>query len=464
MKAPRATGAAPASSSSPSSSARAPGHSSRTAGLAPSAPAEPTPVGDGPDPTAGLLQSFALPSQLRTRFEDSLGVDLGGVRLHTGEDSAAAAGAMGARAFATGNDIHFGAGQYQPDDPFGQHLIAHEVAHTVQQGGGGDAVQAKLATSTPGDAHEHEADAAADAMMIGAPARVSAGSSDPAIMRAPVDTSAEDWVKSLQLGDVAKGVNALLEGGGKLITIAQKQKQKGSKAFWFDDKNLLESAKNLLDTGNAITKLAKGLSEYLHFAQGMKGAASSAETYTKYGKQVAAAAMVAHDLIKKPSLDDFLAQPEDRARAKAWANQVGKTFDTLGDLVEVIPTDAFFPNFVGVYFKRLLKAPANYIAYFQAILDEYYGKVDAEAGTNVDHKAWTDEGYWEGPLTVFFAGAASVKPPGLGKLMLSNKESLGKATFAMGKARLLSLIESNAEPDAAVSWADFVRSKSGPAM
>ncbi len=189
---------------------------------------------------------------------------------------------------------------------------------------------------------------------------------------------------------------------------------------------------------------------------------SSAETYTKYGKQVAAAALAAHALITKPSLDEFLAKPEDRTKAAAWAKQVGKTFDTLGDLVDVIPTDAFFPNFVGLYFKRLLKAPANYIAVFQAILDEYYGKVDAEAGTNVDIKAWTGEGYWEGPLTVFFSGAAALPQPGLGKLMLANKEPLGKATFAIGKARLLAIIESSAKPEEAVAWADFVRSKNSP--
>ncbi len=114
-----------------------------------------------------------LPTDVRERFEGSLGADLGAVRVHTGESSAAAADAVGARAFAIGNDVHFAAGQYAPADPFGIHLLAHEVAHTVQQGGAPGAPQYKLEVSTPGDAHELEADRAADAMVAGAPARIS---------------------------------------------------------------------------------------------------------------------------------------------------------------------------------------------------------------------------------------------------------------------------------------------------
>jgi hypothetical protein len=124
--------------------------------------------------THGLLGS-PLPSAAREQFEESLMTDLSRVRVHTGAESNAAAAAVGAKAFATGNDIHFAAGRYQPDDPFGMHLLAHEVAHTVQQSGGAGApMQCKLEMSTPGDASEVEADRAADAMVRGTPAAVSA--------------------------------------------------------------------------------------------------------------------------------------------------------------------------------------------------------------------------------------------------------------------------------------------------
>jgi hypothetical protein len=123
-----------------------------------------------------------LPAGDRAQFEHSLGSDLSGVRVHTDGAAARAAGDLGARAFTTGQDIYFGAGQYRVDDLFGRRLLAHEVAHTAQQGHGGGAVQAKrdggvaaargLELSQPGDAAEVEADHAADAMVSGGRAAV----------------------------------------------------------------------------------------------------------------------------------------------------------------------------------------------------------------------------------------------------------------------------------------------------
>lgn len=118
-----------------------------------------------------------LSEPMRERFESSLGTSLAGVRVHTGSASAAAAKAVGARAYTSGQDIHFAEGQYG-SDPFSMHLLAHEVAHTVQQAGGGAIRQHKLEVSTPGDALEQEADRAADAMVAGLPATVSAASAD----------------------------------------------------------------------------------------------------------------------------------------------------------------------------------------------------------------------------------------------------------------------------------------------
>ena len=126
---------------------------------------------------AAASSGHALPDDVRARFEASTGAELSGVRIHTGADSAAAAAAVGARAYTVGQDIHFNDGQYAPADPFGIHLLAHEVAHTVQQSGGAQRMQAKLEVSTPGDAAEVEADRAADAMVAGQLADVSSASS-----------------------------------------------------------------------------------------------------------------------------------------------------------------------------------------------------------------------------------------------------------------------------------------------
>ncbi len=132
-------------------------------------------VEEGADAAVASASSSSgspLPETLMRKFESSLGADLSGVRVHTGAESAAANDAVGARAYTMGNDIHFGAGQFDPHSASGEHLIAHEVAHTVQQSGGASRMQFKLEVSSPGDALELEADRAADAMVSGAPASV----------------------------------------------------------------------------------------------------------------------------------------------------------------------------------------------------------------------------------------------------------------------------------------------------
>jgi hypothetical protein len=115
-----------------------------------------------------------LADHVRGELERSLGVDLGGVRVHTDPAAAAAATAIGARAYTVGQHIYFASGQYNPG---GDELLAHEVAHTVQQRGGSPELQPKLEMSSSGDALEVEADRAADAFMRGERATVTAAAS-----------------------------------------------------------------------------------------------------------------------------------------------------------------------------------------------------------------------------------------------------------------------------------------------
>ncbi|HEX7836010.1 MAG TPA: DUF4157 domain-containing protein [Kofleriaceae bacterium] len=103
-------------------------------------------------------------------FGRTLGTEVGHVRVHTGAESAEAARALGARAYTLGQDLHFGAGQYDPSSREGQHLIAHEVAHTVQQRGATPTRQHKLEVTSASDHAEVEADRFADAVTAGQPA------------------------------------------------------------------------------------------------------------------------------------------------------------------------------------------------------------------------------------------------------------------------------------------------------
>jgi hypothetical protein len=85
-----------------------------------------------------------LPDTLRRQMEVSLGADFTGVRVHTGAQAHALNEALEAQAFTTGRDIFFRQGEYQPSHAGGQALLAHELAHVVQQRQGGQVVQRSL--------------------------------------------------------------------------------------------------------------------------------------------------------------------------------------------------------------------------------------------------------------------------------------------------------------------------------
>jgi len=75
----------------------------------------------------------SLPDGLRADMEQRFGHDFGRVRLRTHARAAESAAAVGARAYTVGPDVLFAAGEYAPDTHAGRRLIAHELAHVVQQ-------------------------------------------------------------------------------------------------------------------------------------------------------------------------------------------------------------------------------------------------------------------------------------------------------------------------------------------
>ena len=98
---------------------------------------------------------------MRDRFEGDLG-PLGDVTVHTDDKADALNRSVSARAFATGTDVYFAKGEYNPGSADGDRLIAHELAHVVQQRGA--ASTGPLTVSEPGDALETEADSVADSI------------------------------------------------------------------------------------------------------------------------------------------------------------------------------------------------------------------------------------------------------------------------------------------------------------
>lgn len=92
-----------------------------------------------PAPAAGFAlpgsQAEPLPTMLRLELEQAFAADFAAVRLHRDAGAQRAAAALGAQAFVSGADVYFAAGRLDFTSPTGRALIAHELAHTLQQAG-----------------------------------------------------------------------------------------------------------------------------------------------------------------------------------------------------------------------------------------------------------------------------------------------------------------------------------------
>jgi hypothetical protein len=111
-----------------------------------------------------------LQSGTRSQMERTFGHDFGGVRVHDGPAAAHSADGLQANAYTIGEQIVFAAGRYQPTRTEGQALLAHELAHVVQQRMGPASAGNAPETSNA----ERDADNAARAHTAGAPARLMA--------------------------------------------------------------------------------------------------------------------------------------------------------------------------------------------------------------------------------------------------------------------------------------------------
>jgi hypothetical protein len=121
----------------------------------------------------------------RADMEERFGADFGTVRVHTGEAAGRSAEAVAARAYTVGNHIVFGEGQYAPGSATGRRLIAHELAHVLQQGARGAALPQldTLRIGARDDPLEREADTLADAALAGAPTPVLSGGAASRVQR-----------------------------------------------------------------------------------------------------------------------------------------------------------------------------------------------------------------------------------------------------------------------------------------
>lgn len=87
-------------------------------------------------PDAGLPEAAGepLPGEVRSLLESGLGHDFSRVRIHRDGPAAESASTLHVHAYTLGSHVVFGGGRYAPGTPAGRRLLAHELAHTIQQG------------------------------------------------------------------------------------------------------------------------------------------------------------------------------------------------------------------------------------------------------------------------------------------------------------------------------------------
>lgn len=120
-----------------------------------------------------VLRSPGQPLDAQTRgyFQPRFGYDFSRVRVHVGDRASNSAAALGASAYTFGQQVVFGPGRFDPVSSTGRRLIAHELAHTIQQRGSGQEAPGKAS------AREWEADRAASRVLdrSGIPTLTSSG-------------------------------------------------------------------------------------------------------------------------------------------------------------------------------------------------------------------------------------------------------------------------------------------------
>jgi hypothetical protein len=202
-----------------------------------------------------------------------------------------------------------------------------------------------------------------------------------------VDNSCADAVVK-----IAKAAQTLYKTGDDIHTRATKGKL-------FDDKDLLEQAKQVKGAAKALTDIKEGIEKLRK--KGFDFSGTSFENDPELPKAMGLLKASVDSLAQAPETEQALANFEanpNKDTANAWATQIGKQFSAAKSIVGALP----FPpgcKWMQDYFVGLLGAPAAYIAAFQELMKYRYSKLDSEAGLSDANRRLTegDKIVWQGP-------------------------------------------------------------------
>ncbi|MSP62432.1 MAG: DUF4157 domain-containing protein [Myxococcales bacterium] len=171
-----------------------------------------------------------LPENVRKELEKKLKADFSNVRIHTGGEAAEHTKDVGAKAATVGNNIFFDAGEYDPHSPNGKAMLAHELAHVIQQGG---------APSKKEDAKVGAEDHGTEKEAVAVEGAVRGGGEAPSVSKGG---DAPSTVRRYGAGYVAKGQHGEIE-----MTAAGVKNPEMGKDTKKSDKELAPEQKGFLE-------------------------------------------------------------------------------------------------------------------------------------------------------------------------------------------------------------------------
>ncbi|CAN5561192.1 hypothetical protein BH20ACI3_BH20ACI3_43230 [soil metagenome] len=128
----------------------------------------------------------------RADMETAFGTDFSEVRIHDDPGTQAKAEAINAEAFTQSDHVYLGASAPSPETSAGRQLLAHELAHVVQQRKAGG--QQSGSVNQPGDGFEVEADRAAASAAAGSPVHLTSSGAPPTVQRQSSGSLVENLV------------------------------------------------------------------------------------------------------------------------------------------------------------------------------------------------------------------------------------------------------------------------------
>jgi outer membrane protein OmpA-like peptidoglycan-associated protein len=153
-----------------------------------------------------------LAPETQAQMEQAFDADFRDVRVHRDSTAQATAASLDATALTHGDDVYLGADAPASESPAGKKLLAHELAHVVQQRRADG--QQTGTVNQPADAFEADADHAAAATVTGQPVQVEATGAPPAVQRQEREggASAEQLLRDLLNKALEEGISYSEEG------------------------------------------------------------------------------------------------------------------------------------------------------------------------------------------------------------------------------------------------------------